>query len=223
MNVAEKAKQQGVINNLISGEDAAIKKAVTQKDGFRAKIQDLQTNGTRDFSAQYVDKKLQEIQVEVLTAMQTAYTDTETRLNQLLGLLQERDAVLDLTNPALSVALSIIPTLGAIDSTNPGRQFDEAVKINANFVHDQPALRALRTAYLANGIQVTGNIDEMIYDAEKVIENLKELAYQGFVQDGSINTFAVAFSKFAALEGMTTEKMPDPIGADEAMRRAAGL
>jgi len=149
--------------------------------------------------------------------MQAAHKQIEKSLEELRGLYKDRDAVLDLDNPALTNALSLILSIGS------GLSFEEAVKINANFIHDLSALRAIRAAYKARGVASPGGIDEMIYNADALIDKLKELSYQGLIQEGSINTFAFKLSSLAAHEGLTTEKMPDKLGEIAAIRAAAGL
>lgn len=216
MNVIEKQKHQSVINGLISGEESAIKSAVVIKDAFRAKMQELTMQGSATYSQEYLEKEMQKTKNDLAAKMQTAYSDTEKRLEQIRTLIHERDAVLDLSNPALSNALSLITTIGS------NLSFQDTVKIQANFLHDQSALRALRSSYQAHEI-ATGWIDQLIYDIDSTIDNLKNLAYQAFFQDASINIFANAFAKFANLEGMTVEKLPDANGAMESMRAAAGL
>jgi len=216
MNTIEKEKQQKMILQNLGGIESKIQSIVSAKDAYRQKLNDLAT-GQTDFSKDYLDRQTDQVKQDWAAKMQAANTDMKNRFEELRGLLHDRDSVLDLSNPALTNALSLIQTIGS------NLTFEQAVKINANFVHDQSALRALRDAYKAQSVVVPGNIDAMIYDTDSSINNLENLAYQGLVQDGSINTFASAFSKLAALEGMTTEAMPDQQGDLEALRAAAGL
>jgi hypothetical protein len=216
MNAEEKAKQQRFIVQNLGGIETQIKALVTTKDAFRAKVNDLTMNGSKDWSPEYVEKELVRVKADIQAKMVTANTDMVKRLEELRGLLRDRDSVLDLS-PALGAALSLIQTIGA------GLTYDQATMIQANFIHDQSGLRALRDAYKAQGVVSPGAIDGLIYNADSVIDNLKVLAYQGLVQDGSINTFATALSKLAALEGLTVESTPDQAGVMAAVRKAAGL
>ena len=216
MNTVEKEKQQRFILQNIGGIASAIQSIVSAKDAYRQKLNDLAV-GRNDFSKDYLDRQIDQVKQDWAAKMQAANTDMKKRFEELRGLLHDRDNVLDLSNPALTNALSLIQTLGS------SLTFEQAIKINANFVHDQSALRMLQDAYKAQSVVSPGNIDAMIYNADSSIDNLESLAYQGLVQDGSINFFASAFSKLAALEGMTTETMPDEQGDLEAIRAAAGL
>lgn len=217
MNTIEKEKQQKSIVQNLGGIDLAVKAAVTAKDGYRAKIQDLTQHGTKTYTQEHIEQAMNKIKSDMAASMVTVSQDIAKRLDELGKLIHERDAVLDLSNPALSNALSLIQTIGG------GLTYEDAVKINANFTHDQSALNAIRAAYKARGVVSTGKIDSLIYNADEVINGLKELAYQAFVQDGSINFFADKLGKLVSLEGTTIETLPDMQGADEAMRRAAGL
>ena len=149
--------------------------------------------------------------------MQTKHDELVTSLEQLRKLIQERDQVLDLSNPALTNALTLIQAIGSDMS------YEESERINQNFRNDQSALRALRSAYKANHVIMTGSIDQMIYNVNDAINDLLVYAEAGTLMDSTMNEFAGKFSKLAALEGMTTETTPDQIGMEEAMWKAAGL
>jgi len=217
MNTTEKEKQQKVINILIAGVEFGTRQFVKVKDSYREKLTDLNMNGLAKYSQEYLEKEIEKVKSDFAAQAQKAYDDMVKRLEELRTLLNERDAVLDLSNPALTNALSLIRAIG------DDLSHEEAVKINANFVHDQSGLRALRAAYKANGVISPGEIDGMIYSADAVIDHLIDLCYGGFVQEGSINAFASAFSKLAKLEGMTVESTPDAIGLEESFYRGAGL
>ena len=217
MNAIEKEKAQKMIVQNLKGIESATKTAVTEKNASLAKIKDLTMNGTRDYSPEYVEKEIVKVKADLQAKMTMANTDIAKRLEELRTLLHDRDAVLDLSNPALTNALSLIQTIGS------ALKFEEAQKINANFLHDQSSLRAFRAAYLSRGVVSPGNIDALIYNADQTIDNLKELAFQGFVQDGSVNFFATKLDILARLEGTSVEKIPDEQGAMDAIRRSAGL
>jgi hypothetical protein len=216
MNTQEKEKQQKLIVLTIQGIEFAVKKAVSTKDTFRAKIEELSLPNEM-YSDNYLETEISKEKKAYSAQMQKAYDDMVERLEQLRNLIHDRDVVLDLGNPAMTNALSLIQTVGG------NLTYEEAVQINANFVHDQSALRALQSAYKRHGLVSPGNIDNMIYDLNSTIDNLKELAYHSFVQEGSLNYFAGKFSKFAKLEGQTIESTPDNAGVIEAMRAGAGL
>lgn len=217
MNTQEKEKQQRMIVQNLTGIESATKAAVTIKDTFGKKLKDLTMTGSETYSPEYLEKEIQKVKSDFAAKMKTANDGIVRSLEELRTLLNDRDAVLDLSNPALTNALSLIQTIGS------GLSYEQAQQINANFLHDLSALRAIRAAYEAQAVVGLGNIDGLIYNVDETINTLESLAYQGLVQDGSINFFASKLSKFATLEGATVEAMPDVQGANASMRRAAGL
>lgn len=218
MNTQEKEKSQKIIVITLQSIDLAVQKAVKAKDEYRDRLEKLFSHGTETYSTQYLEKEVEKIKGEIITTMQSSYAGVVKLLEDLRTYIHDRDSVLDLSNPALQTGLNLIQTIGA------SLTYEEALKINANFIHDQSALKTLRSAYRAQGVPGGGgDIDAMIYDADEVIDNLKKLAYHGLLQDGSINYFASKLSKLAKLEGTTVEELPDQKGSIEAMRQAAGL
>lgn len=217
MNVQEKEKQQKMIVQNLKGIESATAAAVTIKDTFSKKLQDLIMHGSQTYSQEFLEKEIQKVKSDFAAKMTTANDDIAKRLEELRTLIHDRDEALDLSNPALTSALSLIQTIGS------NLTYEDAQKINKNFAYDQSALNAIRSAYQAFGVSHTGKIDSLIYNVDEVIEGLKGLAYDGFVRDGSINFFSGKLSKFAALEGATVEALPDAQGANDSIRRAAGL
>lgn len=217
MNTIEKENQQKKIVTNIKGIESATAEAVKAKDAYRATLRDLNMRGTQTFSHEYLEKEINKIKGDFASKMTAVNDNMVKRLDELQTLIHDRDSALDLNNPALSSAMTSIQTIGS------SLTHEQAVKINANLMHDQSALNLIRSAYEARGVTSTGNIDGLIYDLESEIEKLKELAYDGFVREGSINTFANRLAKLATIEGATIEKSPDAQGLDDAWRRGAGL
>ena len=217
MNVQEKEKQQKMIVQNIKGIESATAAAVTVKDTFGKKLKDLTMHGSQTYSQEFLEKEIQKVKSDFAAKMTTVNDDIANRLEELRTLIQDRDSVLDLSNPSLGNALNLIQVIGS------ALTYESAQQINAGFLHDLSALRAIRTAYQSRGATNTGKIDDLIYNADEVIEGLKTLAYDGFVRDGSINFFAGKLSKFAALEGATVEALPDMQGVNDSFRRGAGL
>jgi hypothetical protein len=215
MNTNQEKAQRMIIQNL-TGLELTIKNIVTGRDTYRQTLNKLAVQGG-DYSQEYLERTITKTKSDYAAKMQAANTDIIARLEELRGLYVDRDSVLDLNNPAMQSALLSISTIGG------ALKFDRAVKINANFIHDQSSLMHLRDAYLAHDLNNAGNIDALIYNANDVIDDLEKLATDCLIYDGSINTFANKLSKLAALEGLTIEKVPDQQGALSAMRAAAGL
>lgn len=216
MNLQEKERAQKFITQNLKGIEAVISGAVKSKDEYRANVRKYTVEG-QEYTQDYKEKVLQDLKNKFAVRLQGIYQDILSRLDQLKNLIHDRDSVLDLNNPALSAALILIDAIGE------KMTFEQAVKINANFLHDQSALSAIQAAYKAKGMDNPGNIQAWIYNADSVIESLKRSAYESFMQDGSINYFAVAVNKLATLEGTTIEAAPDQQGVTDAIRAAAGL
>jgi hypothetical protein len=217
MNTIEKENQQKKIVTNIKGIETATAEAVKVKDTYRGILRDLNMHGTQTFSPEYLEKEINKIKGDFAAKMTAVNTNMVKRLDDLQTLIQDRDSVLDLGNPALSSAMTSIQTIGSSLS------HEQAVKINQNFYNDQNALNMIRSAYQVHDVINTGKIDGLIYDVESEIEKLKELAYDGFVREGSINTFANRLAKLAEIEGVTIEKNPDKQSLDDSWRRGAGL
>lgn len=215
MDTQEKAVQQKYIVQNLEGINFTVKKIVTAKNNLAENLKKFGQDNI--YSQEFAEKETAKLKQNHAANMQTQYASVEKSLDELRNLIKERDAMLDLNNPALSSALMIIQNMGQ------SLTYEAAKNINANFVHDQRALTALRDVYKARGVTMDGGINELIYSVDGVIDNLKNLAYQGIVQEGSINYFASQLAKFAVLEGATVEKMPDVVGANAALRAAAGL
>jgi hypothetical protein len=180
-------------------------------------MEELTMNGTKTYSQLYLEQKTLEVTAEFKTKMQAMHADMVSRLENLRSLIQERDQVLDLSNPALTNALSLIQSIGGDMS------YEEAVGINQNFLHDQKGLRALKASYLAHGVQSPGNLDLLIYNLNDRINELLDLAEAGTIGHATLYGFLERFSKLAALEGVTVDAEISNDALWEAMQRGAGL
>ena len=213
MNVQEKAQQQKVIQSVLTGLGAVIAKLVKDRDANAAQLQDLNMNGGKQFSQEYLEKEMQRVKVNFSVKMTEVYKDIETRLENLRKLITERDAVLDLTNPAFQTALTLIQAVGE-------PSLEQAAQINQNFRYDQKSLNAIFSAY---GKKDLGGIMGMMYEVNSKIDELKELANNCTVKEGSVNYFASRLAKLAAIEGVELVSNPDERGIMEAYRIGAGL
>lgn len=214
MNTQEKATQQKYIQSNLTGLGAMVTKLVQDRDGHAEQLTALTMNGSRQFTAEYIEAETSKLKSKFAVKMAETYKDIEARLENLRKLLAARDEVLDLTNPALNTALVLI------QSANGAPTHEQAAQINENFKHDQKALAAIFSAY---GQKDLGGIGKMVYDRDEVIDGLKELANNCTVKEGSVNYFASKLAKLAAIEGVELEKTPDDRGVMEAFRKGAGL
>jgi hypothetical protein len=214
MNAQEKATQQKYIQSNLTGIGAMVEKLVKDRDAHSELMHSLTMHGTQQFSHEYLEREISKHKNNFAVKMAETYKDIESRLENLRKLLASRDEVLDLTNPALNTALVFIQSVG----NSPTHE--QAAQINENFKYDQPALRAIYSAY---GQKDIGGIGKMMYNRDEVIDGLKELANNATVKDGSVNFFASRLAKLAAIEGVELPANPDDRGTMEAMRRGASL
>lgn len=214
MNVAEKATQQKYIQSALIALGAMIGKLVKDRDAHAAALQGLNMHGMETYTVEYIERETMRMKSAFAVKMSEAYKEIETRLESFRKMINDRDAVLDLTNTALNTALVMIQ---AVDGAPAHEQ---AAQINQNFKHDQKALQAIYSAY---GQKDIGGIASMMYDVDSTVEGLKELANDCTVKEGSVNFFASRLAKIAALEGVELPKTPDERGYDESFRRGAGL
>ena len=214
MNVQEKATQQKYIQSNLTGLGAIVTKLVQARDGHAEQLTAFTMNGSRQYTAEYIERETMNIKARFAVKMAETFKDIETRLENLRKLLAARDEVLDLTNPALNTALVLI------QAADGAPTHEQAAAIHENFRYDQQALAAIFSAY---GQKDLGGIGKMIYNRDEVIAGLKELANNCTVKEGSVNYFASKLAKLAAIEGVELEPNPDERGTMEAMRIGAGL
>lgn len=214
MNVVEKQTQQKYIQSNLTGLGAVISKLIKDRDQHAEQLTALTMNGSRQFTAEYIEAEASKLKGKFAVKMAETYQDIDSRLENLRKLLAARDEVLDLTNPALNTALVFIQSVGGAPS------HEQAMQVNENFRYDQKALRAIFSAY---GQKDIGGIAGMMYNADEVIDGLKVLAEDCTKKEGSVNFFASKLAKLAALEGVELPSSPDERGLTEAFRRGAGL
>jgi hypothetical protein len=129
----------------------------------------------------------------------------------------EKSSRLNLANPAWANALKLIELTGAdMDS-------DTIRRINASFLGDQAALRALRDVYKSAGFAYDGGIDQQIYNPETRFEHLRNANHSTFVRGGALNSLANEISQVAAMEGIDFPQVIDEDGMRQAMWKGAGL
>lgn len=214
MDAKQKEIQQGFIKSNLTGIGAVVLKLVQDRDAHAAELTALVMHGASQFTTEYIEGETSRLKNRFAVKMRETFNDIEERLENLRKLLVMRDETLDLSNPALSTALTLIQAAGGEPS------HDQAVSINQNFKHDQQALRAIYSAY---GRKDIGGIVKMMYNPDEVIAELKKLADDCTIREGSVNFFASRLAKFAAIEGVELIANPDDRGTMEAMRRGAGL
>jgi hypothetical protein len=207
-----------------------IVKAAKAAENTRA-AQLAEVNGlSKDYSPEFLAGKQQKIQNDFLATKQKLYDDSKKQLEKLKTTLLEFHGSLDLADPALTNAVTLIKSIGK------GLDYENVAKINAQFSGNQPALRILQVAYKAAGVVSDGGLDKQIYDPSSAITELGKFAEAALVQDGySPFRLGVEIGKIAALENVPfPEGNPFPSMVDNtskmdakrimtAARDAAGL
>ncbi|MGA2505106.1 MAG: hypothetical protein ABSG01_13530 [Anaerolineales bacterium] len=198
-----------------------LRKMAQARIDSRQAVAKLEASG-KDYNAEYVKNfivpKIEQAKDAFAALSQTSEEKVALLLADLQQLATEKQAKLDLSNPAWANALALIQLSGKdIDA-------DTVRKINAQFANDQPALRALKQIYKNAGVLYDGGISDMLYEPEATFENLRNWEYHAFhEQGGSLNEFANAIRQVASKEGIDFPEQVDSVGADNAMRMAAGL
>ncbi len=213
----EKERIKSLVTLRIEGIGRLLKSVVDAKTAYKKALADLEAQ-KETYSAEYITTKKEEALGALQGKMQAAYPDLDTRLDELGAGLTELHGTLNLDNPALANALKLIelggPDLGAENVRN----------INASFIGDQPALRALQAVYKHVGVVYDGGLDRQIYEVESSIKAMKDMGYSALMREGtSLNSLAAGIGKIAALEGVAFDNLPDPQGVIDATRSAAGL
>lgn len=192
-----------------------VKKAAALKDTYRAELEKI--SKMTEFTVEYQEDRRKEAGQNLAEGLQALYEDVEKQAEKLQAALLDMHGQADLANPALTNALKIIELAG------PELGGESIQMINAEFSGNQPSLRLLKAAYQAAGVVYDGGLDKMIYNLEDVGKVIIGQAKNSLLASGSLNTLAGVVGKYAAYEGLEFEKSPDPIGANEFIRRAAGL
>lgn len=186
---------------------------------------------SKDYTPEYLASKKQAAIGEYRAKSQALYADAQKQLEKLSGALTEIHGSLDLSDPTLANAVSLIKSVGS------GLSSDDKLKINAQFATNQPALKVLQAAYKSAGVVGDGGLDRQIYDPEVAVQVLDQYAQAALVGNScSPFCFGVEIGKIAKLEGIDFpqgEPFPSMAGntpatidvnkASEAARAAAGL
>jgi hypothetical protein len=172
-----------------------VKNAETLKNAFASQLAAVDAL-SKDYTPEYLAAKKQAVQNEYRAKNQALYTDAQTQLEKLSGALTEIHGSLDLNDPALTNAVSLIKSIGSDLS------FEDKLKINASFAGNQPALKVLQVAYKAAGVAGDGGLDSQIYDSDRAVQTLNQFANAALTQDGSVFQFGVEIGKIAKLENV---------------------
>jgi hypothetical protein len=195
-----------------------IQKAVRAKDAYRVLLGELANDENRAmFSPEHLAALKDAAKRELMDKNAALHDELTGRIDELRSALDQAHASLELDNPALTNALKMIELAGA------ELGYENIQRINAQFAHDQAALRLLQSVYKARGIVADGGLDKQIYNLNDAIASISHFSEYALKGAGSLNQLAGAIGKVAQLEGFEFETLPDPVGFEETTRRAAGL
>ena len=215
MQIATKKESQAnLVKTRLSGIQDQIGFVVKAKQAYKTQLAKLSGLDAEVYSADYITKQKEAAKQAYNAARAQAYESLTSRLTELESAISERHAALDLNNPAWQSALSLLQA-GVKDA-------DTIRQINASFVYDQPALRALQQVYKKLEVY-DGGVDKMIYEIPSSFDKVRRAAEDTFTGQSGINYFASHVGKIASLEGFEFDSSPDPDGFMEAAFRGAGL
>ena len=158
---------------------------------------------SKDYTPEYLAAKKQAATGEYRAKGQVLYADAQKTFEKLQSALLEIHSQLDLNDPALTNAVSLIKNVG------PELSFEDKLKINASFAANQPALKLLQSAYKSAGVLSDGGLDKQIYDPEGAVQSLGKYAQAALLGDGfSPFRFGVEIGKVASLEGYGYDVFP---------------
>lgn len=178
----------------------------------------------RHYTQEYIQDEVNKLDKQQRQANDAGGLKAAEMLNDLFRDAQRRrDEPLDLADKNLSTALAVIRAGG--QKLGGG----ELKGIVNGFVGNPAALRTLRSIF-ENLVMPWGvaEVDRFIYEPTLVEQQLRDLVLTTFQMGGSLNTFSSALNKFAEKEGQrfpldSDSSLIDQAGADETLRRAAGL
>lgn len=214
----KQATRLAVRDNIVT-MTSAIKKALSARDAYRGQLAKLEAQ-RETYTADYLEAQSAKARTEYMQKRQGLWPEVEKALDSLLETLDQAHSMIDLQNPALANAVSMIKNIG------PAMTADDVRRVNSQFAGDQASLRMLKAAYTSVGITFTRELDAQLYSAGDMLEILKAYAHAALMQDGSLNSFAGQLKKLAELEGagdLVPESLVDLEGFYGLMASAAGL
>lgn len=206
----------GIIKVILNGINMSNLQAVKAKDAYRAELQNLDQK-REVWLPEEVDKLVTKEKQKLAEKLESINQSINKSLDDLSKLTSENDGFMDLGNPVLANALSII------NNSKDNLSFEAKLVINQTFAGDQSSLKLLQIAYKSAGVHDAG-LSDMIFNSQESITHLRNVAGYSFTVDGSLNTFCSEFSKFSQISGgVMVDQNPDQQGMVEKMRLSAGL
>jgi len=198
--------------------NSAIKNAIKARDSYRAQAAKLEKQ-RETYTADYLKAQAEKARAEYLNARAALWPNVSAELDALRATLGELHSSLDLSNPALVNAITLIRQAGK------GLPGESIRQINSQFLNDQAALRLLAGVYKDAGLTYNGRLEEQLYDAESAVLAAAQYASAAFQNEGSLNTFSAQLAKIAGMEGHNdlADRLPDVQGWTESAFQGAGL
>lgn len=220
--MADKSTNKAIVREQFFTLGKLNQRATEIKNAYRKALSNLEAQ-RETYSSEYLEKQRADAEQAMKTGLLGLHNEFTGQAEKLFNALTELHGMLDLADPKLQTALTLINSLGT-NLVGSDLETSTVEKINAQFAGDQSALKILRSAYQAKGVPFTGDLDSQIYNLIDAVHQITTRANEAFIQAGSINNLAAAEAKIAGLEGYSDfERLPDPVGFDEAVFRGAGL
>lgn len=210
----EKEKLNVMIKNNLEWINDHLKKTAELKDKYRMEIEKLKKSP--DYSDTYIQNAIEKRKIELSTMLDEQKNHFLKQTKELRSLIRMREREFDLSDLALSNALAIIQASGK------NLSYENQLKINDQFRHNQNALSTIRDIYVANGINPV-HIEKLLISTDSMIDHYERLSSQTFALDGNLNNLAREVNNFAKIEGVEISTTPDENGFINSLRKSVNL
>lgn len=208
-----------VLKSRLYDLESLLKKQATARNVYRDSVAKLLSQSAV-YAEEYIEAKLAELRQELDAIHAKGREEANVLIEKLVSEMEARHAEpVDLTDPALTNLMSIINLAG---TQLPHEEVTKAVE---TFVGNPASLKVLAALFEAKDMPYAlEKTREKLYFPGDVQKVLMTQADDSFRFDGSLNAMATKLAQIAAREGVEYgDRLPDPVGADNVMRQAAGL
>ena len=196
-----------------------LQEAVKAQNEYRRQVEGLE-KATGTYTRSEIETRKQKASGEHVLRNKPLYKKLQDNLEGLNSDLSALHSQLDLNDPRLVNALSVIEKGGAVS-------FEGARAIAEPFKRDQQALRILSGAFHSHGYnEGVAVVSKMLYDPAAAMKRILGIASSfGGSPDTAINKLSSEIAKIAKMEGQTFEALPDRDGMNftDAVREKMGI
>jgi hypothetical protein len=214
MTREERERIQKLIKAYFSDIDFDIRKTVELRDAYQLKVEKIKR--LDDFHDEYKKAQILKAREELELMLAEKRDEINKNVRKVQNLIKQRDSSLDLNNQAFQSALLLIQTGGASLS------YDDLTNIARTFEHDQKSLETLKSVFKNQGL-TTKPLDNLLYNAENLIDSIVRTSQHAFSVDGNLNGYAQAVNRLAKFENSEIQTLVDERSYMNNMRLAAGL